>query len=30
LIEVMRILAPDPPFSDEILKVHNSHALCIW
>lgn len=32
-IEVMRVLAPDPPFSDEILKVFNSHAtflLCIW
>lgn len=25
-IEVMRVLAPDPPFSDEILKVFNSHA----
>jgi hypothetical protein len=25
-IEVMRILAPDPPFSDENLKVFNSYA----
>lgn len=27
-IEVMRVLAPDPPFSDEIFKVLNSHGTC--
>jgi hypothetical protein len=28
-IEVMRVLAPDPPFSEEIFKVLNSHATFV-